>query len=201
MVWAVNPGCKMAGIFYDLKFKKIMSSINEQQVENNYEDLHGIEAVNKIKALAEKSNTCFFCTSINKDRPFQTRPMSVQKIDDEGCIWFLSAADSELNAQILSDNTAQLLFQGSAHSDFLNLYGVAGISTDKAMISALWEPLAKTWFTEGKDDPRITVIMFAPREGYYWDTKHGNAVAFVKMALGAIMGKTMDDSIEGKIIL
>ena len=178
-----------------------MSSINEQQPEKNHEDLHGINAVNKIKQLAEKSNTCFFCTSIGKDGPFQTRPMSVQKIDDEGCIWFLSASDSELNAQLEADQHAQLLFQGSPHSDFLNLHGVAGISRDKAMIHALWEPLVKTWFTEGKDDPRITVIMFAPKEGYYWDTKHGNAVAFVKMALGAVIGKTLDDSIEGKIIL
>ncbi|MGE3509589.1 MAG: pyridoxamine 5'-phosphate oxidase family protein [Vicinamibacterales bacterium] len=32
-------------------------------------------------------------------------------------------------------------------------------------IDELWEPLAKTWFTEGKDDPRITVIKVAPRRG------------------------------------
>ena len=76
-----------------------------------------------------------------------------------------------------------------------------GISRNKEMIDALWQPFIKTWFTEGRDDPRITVIMFVPREGYYWDTKHGNAVAFVKMALGAVIGKTLDDSIEGKIIL
>ena len=103
-----------------------MSSINEQQPEKNYEDLHGNAAVKKIRELAEKSNTCFFCTSLNKGKAFQTRPMSIQKIDDEGCIWFLSSSDSELNAQLKEDNQAQLLFQGSAHSDFLNLYGAAG---------------------------------------------------------------------------
>ena len=26
-------------------------------------------------------------------------------------------------------------------------------------------------------DPRITVIKVTPSDGYYWDTKHGNAVA------------------------
>jgi hypothetical protein len=36
-------------------------------------------------------------------------------------------------------------------------------------------------------------------QGYYWDNKHGNAIAFVKMAAGAIMGKTLDDSIEGRL--
>ena len=57
----------------------------------------------------------------------------------------------------------------------------------------------KTWFTEGVDDPRITAIKFTPKSGYYWDTKHGTAVAGVKMLVGAAIGKTLDDSIEGEL--
>jgi hypothetical protein len=57
----------------------------------------------------------------------------------------------------------------------------------------------KVWFTEGKDDPRISVIEFIPEEGYYWDTKHGKVVAGIKMMIGAAIGKTLDDSIEGKL--
>jgi hypothetical protein len=49
------------------------------------------------------------------------------------------------------------------------------------------------------DDPRITVIKVVPSEGYYWDNKHGNAVAGVKMMIGAMIGKTLDDSVEGKL--
>jgi hypothetical protein len=36
-------------------------------------------------------------------------------------------------------------------------------------------------------------------DGYYWDNKHGNAVAFAKITLGAMLGKTLDDSIEGTL--
>jgi hypothetical protein len=55
----------------------------------------------------------------------------------------------------------------------------------------------KVWFTEGKDDPRISVIKVTPTSGYYWDTKHGSAVAFTKMLIGSIIGTTLDDSVEG----
>jgi general stress protein 26 len=176
-----------------------MDSINKQQQEKNHEDLQGIEAGKKIKELAEKTNTCFFCTAITNGKPVSVRPMSVQKMDEQGNFWFLSANDSHKNAHIEADNKVQLLFMGSAHSDFLSIYGSASISTDKALIKELWEPIIKTWFTEGVDDPRITVIKVATEEGYYWDTKHGNAVAFIKIAAGAIMGKTLDDSIEGRV--
>ena len=127
--------------------------------------------------------------------------MSVQKVDDAGYIWFLSSADSHKNLEIATDPSVKLYFQGSAHSDFLLINGTASVSRDKAKIKELWEPIIKTWFTGGVDDPRITVIKVTPSEGYYWDTKHGMAVAGIKMLIGATIGKTMDDSIEGKISL
>ena len=176
-----------------------MDSINQQQPEKNHEDLIGAEAGEKIKELAEKNNTCYFCTKITSGEPLRTRPMSAQKVGKDGSFWFLSSDDSHKNADIQADNRVQLLFQGSAHSDFLSVYGVATISKDKNLIKELWEPILKTWFTEGEDDPRITVIKVETREAYYWDNKHGDAVAFVKMAAGAIMGKTLDDSIEGNL--
>ena len=97
------------------------------------------------------------------------------------------------------DRKVQLLFQGSAHSDFLCINGTATISKDKNKIKELWEPIIKAWFTEGVDDPRISVIKVEPEHGYYWDNKHGNAVAGIKIMIGAALGKTLDDSVEGKL--
>jgi hypothetical protein len=57
----------------------------------------------------------------------------------------------------------------------------------------------KTWFTEGDNDPRISLIKVSPGDGYYWGTKNGNLVAGVKMLIGAAIGKTLDDSIEGQL--
>lgn len=90
--------------------------------------------------------------------------MSVQKVDDDGTISFLSANDSHKNAQIASNSSVALYFQGSPHSGFLHLHGSASITTDRAVTDELWEPILKVWFTEGKDDPRITAIKFTPAE-------------------------------------
>ncbi|MDQ4141640.1 MAG: pyridoxamine 5'-phosphate oxidase family protein [Bacteroidota bacterium] len=176
-----------------------MDSINQQQHEKNHQDLEGQLAGQKIKELAEKADTCFFCTKITTGLPLKVRPMSVRKVDENGSFWFLSASDSHKNADIQADSKVHLLFQGSAHSDYLSVFGTATISQDKEKIKDLWNPILKTWFTEGEDDPRITVIQIKAQEGYYWDNKHGNTVAFAKIALGAIIGKTLDDSIEGKL--
>jgi len=176
-----------------------MDSINKNQPEENHKDLQGPAAVNQIRAIVKHAPTCFFRTMVTKPDSEGVRPMSVQRVDDDGAIWFLSAADSHKNAELERDPSATLYFQGSAHSDFMVLDGRASVSTDKAKIKELWEPIHKTWFTGGIDDPRITVIRFNPTGGYYWDTKHNIAIAGVKMLIGAAMGRTFDDSIEGKL--
>ncbi len=176
-----------------------MDSINQQQTEENFKDLYAADAIKKIKELTDKAPSCFFCTDIETGKSFSTRPMSVQQVDDEGNLWFMSANDSHKNEEIKNDFAVQLLFQGSSYSDFMSLYGRAGITENKEKIKELWKPIMKTWFTEGIDDPRISVIKVTPEEGYYWDTKHNMAIGLLKRITGAIIGKTMDDSIEGNL--
>lgn len=176
-----------------------MGSINANQPEHNRADLRGAAAVAKIKELVAAAKNCFFTTTSATGETGGTRPMNVRRVDDDGTLWFLSASDSSQNRELAADPAVRLYFQGSPHSDFLHLSGRAATSTDRATIEELWEPVLRTWFTGGVDDPRITVIRFTPTAGYYWDTKHGTAVAYVKMLVGAAVGKTLDDSIEGTL--
>lgn len=176
-----------------------MDSINRNQPERNHESLNGPEAVEKIREIAKEAKTCFFCTLVQSPEQGHARPMNVREVDDSGNLWFLSANDSHKNLELESDPTVKLYFQASPYSGFLELTGRAQVFTDKQKIDDLWEPMIKTWFTEGKDDPRITVIKFTPEGGYYWDNKHGDAVAGIKMMVGAAVGKTLDDSVEGEL--
>lgn len=176
-----------------------MDSINKNQPEENHRDLIGADAVKQIKDTVSSSDTCFFVTTTYSGASTGVRPMNIRNVDEQGTLWFLSASDSHKNAEIANDPTVKLYLQGATHSEFLHLSGDATISTDKAKIKELWNPILKTWFTEGEDDPRITVIKIVPRDAYYWDNKHGKAVAGIKMLIGAAIGKTLDDSIEGKL--
>lgn len=176
-----------------------MDSINRNQPEDNRDDLNGPKAVKKIRELVKEAQTCFFCTAVPSGESSASRPMNVRDVDDDGTLWFLSANDSHKNLEVGIDPSVRLYFQGSPHSEFLMLTGHATILVDKAKLKELWSPVLKTWFTEGFDDPRITIIKVTPTDGYYWDNKHGNAIAGVKMLIGAAIGKTLDDSIEGTI--
>ena len=176
-----------------------MDSINQNQPEDTHKHLSGTDATERIREMAEDAKSCFFCTNAPQSETRGTRPMGVEKVDEAGHLWFLSASDSHKNREIEADPQVRIFMQGSKHSGFLVLDCTAHIHRDQALIDELWDPIMKTWFTEGKGDPRITVIEVAPVSGYYWDTKHGSLVAATKMVIGAAIGKTLDDSVEGRL--
>lgn len=157
------------------------------------------EAIAKMKNLVDgASHICMFCTKVT-DMPFKSRPMGTQKVDDEGNIWFLSAADSEHNAEIAIDNRVQLLYSNPSASEFLIVNGTAQILTDRATIDELWNPMAKAWFPEGKDDPNLSAIKVTTDISHYWDTKYGKAVTLLAIATAAVTGQQFDAGVEGKL--
>ncbi len=175
-----------------------MNSITNTPKEGNHADLMGEEAIKKMRNLIDKAGSCFFCTStlVNK---INSSPMSVQKSDANGDLWFLSPKDSIKNSEIAENSEVTLYFQGSQHADFLELKGKAIISDDKDLIKELWDPMAKSWFKDGIEDPMISVIQFKTESGYYWDNEHGNTIAGVKLLIGVITGTSTDDSQEGSL--
>ena len=153
-------------------------------------------ATERVKEMAEAIDFCMFCTMDGNE--LQARPMSTQKVDDDGNIWFLSDKDSNKNKEIQLNPAVHLMY-GKGHEMFLSLKGEAEILFDKEIIKDLWNPHIKVWFTEGVDDPRISIIKVKYTSGHYWDSKNGRMIQLAKMAASLLSGKTMDDSIEGEL--
>jgi general stress protein 26 len=172
----------------------------KQELEDHHLSLSGSKAVEEIRTVAKNAGVCLFGTLLDR-APLTVRPMAVQSVDEFGNIWFLSSRTSHTNRHIAEDPRVQLLFAHPGKSEFMTLQGIATISDDRALREQHWTPIAKTWFNEGVDDPELTVVKVQAMDGYYWDTKHGKLVSFMKIAAGAITGKTLDDSVEGEVRL
>ncbi len=160
--------------------------------------LHGTNAIKKIQDLADEMPICMFLTSLG-DRPIPTRPMATQRIDDDGCIWFLSSRSSMKDSDIRRDPQVQLIYANRDNAEYLSILGEAEELDDHELKKELWSPMAKTWFPNGVEDPDLTVIRVRAQEGHYWDTKHGRFVAMAKIAASAVTGAGRDDGIEGEL--
>lgn len=170
----------------------------QKNPNKNTTDLTAQDAINKLKELIKKESICLFCTELMK-QPIQTRPMSTQQVDDEGNIWFMSSIKSDKNAEIALNNSVQLFYSNPGNSEYLSVLGNATVSTDRKKIDELWTPIAKAWFTDGKDDKDISVIKVTPHTAYYWDTKSNKMISMLKMLTAMVTGTAPDDGVEGTL--
>jgi general stress protein 26 len=173
-------------------------TLEEKPFMGDIKNLHDQEAITKIKEIGESVKTCMFCTGMD-EIPFSTRPMATQEVDEQGCLWFFSDKQSHKNEDIKSDSKVQLIYADPGNTKFLSVYGTATVFYDKTKVEELWNPFIKTWFQEGKDDPNLSLIKVQSHEAYYWNTKDGRIVTLLKIAAGALSGKEMDGSVEGKL--
>lgn len=161
------------------------------------ENLYNDDAKKKIKEMAEDIDFTMMATNLKK-LPLHMIPMSTKKVDDHGNIWFLSNKNSTHNQNIMNDANIHLIYADKSDMQFLNVYGMATITTDRAMISELYGSGDDAWF-DGKDDPNITAISVKPTEAFYWDPKNNKLVSLVKMGVGAITGNQPDTMDVGKL--
>ena len=142
---------------------------------------------------------CLFCTDLKTDDGSTCRPMTAIKVCDQGNIWFFSEKSSDKNKAIENDKEVQLFFSHPGKSAYLVLNGVAEIILDKTMIEELWTPVAKIWFKEGKDDPKISIIKVTPTTAYYWDNDGNRMINFLKMVASVVTGTNLVSGNQGAL--
>jgi general stress protein 26 len=157
------------------------------------------DAIAKLRELAETIDICMFCTNLKNNDGATCRPMSTQKVCDQGNIWFFSTADSDKNMEIEWNNKVQLYYSHPGKDSYMIVNGVAEIILDREKIEELWSSELKAWFEQGKDDPNISILKVKPTTAYYWDTKGNKMINFLKMMASAATGKNHVDGNEGAL--
>jgi len=175
-----------------------MNNTIKKSTENNKQNLSAQDSIDKLKELIKGESICFFCTQLTQ-QPLTTRPMSTQKVDDDGNIWFMSSLKSDKNKEIAQSNDVQLLYANPTSYEFLSVLGTATIHTDREKIHEMWTPFAKAWFKDGKDDADISLIKITPTSAHYWDTKNNKMISMLQMLASIVTGSTPNNGVEGTL--
>lgn len=166
--------------------------------ESKRKIIEGRDAVKKLRELAEDAKTCMFTTALRDDFP-QCDPMTLQGVDDNGNLWFISSSESDRNHNIQSESRVQLYFSNVKSFKYLYILGNAEIVDDRKKIDEYWNAFSNAWF-DGKDDPRVSLIKVSPVDTKFWETEDSNLMTFLKISISAITGKIGNDGgVIGKL--
>lgn len=142
--------------------------------------------------------------TLNTEHQFHGRPMAIAQVEDDGTLWFLTAADTAKVHEIEFDSHVHLTAQ-KGDSVFVTLSGLATLVEDSAKVNELWREPHRVWFPGGPNDPSIELIKVRPERGEFWDNSGGNRFKFLWEAAKAYATGTTpppdDESEHGRVRL
>lgn len=155
------------------------------------------ESVAKLKELLEDIDFCMLTTFSNGK--LRSRPMSTQKMEKDGELWFFTNDNSLKVSEIEADPRVNCAYSKPDDNCYVSVSGTASISKDRAKIEELWSPILKAWFPEGLDDPTLCLLKVQVEEAEYWDAPNSTLVQLVGFVKALATGTEMSYGEHGKI--
>lgn len=125
-------------------------------------------------------------TTLRSDGSMHSRPMTLLEVDAQGSCWFLLEHDP-------SDDQAYdrvgLTFSDPADADYLAISGQGELTQDRQRLDQLWTRMARPWFPDGPDSPRLAALCVRPERAESWDSPDSRVVRALAMAASVVASK------------
>jgi general stress protein 26 len=130
-------------------------------------------------------------TTPDETGTLQGRPLTVQRVDEDGTVWFLVDADAHwVQTRFPAVNVAF----GDA-STWVSASGAAEVVEDPAVLDELGDPVSDAWFEEGATPAALRVDV---SRADYWDAP-GRVVQLAKLGKAALTGSAPDMGERGVV--
>lgn len=157
------------------------------------------ESIQKLKELMEGIDFCMM-TTIDAGQ-LRSRPMSTQKFEFDGDLWFFTSDNTHKIDEIEKDDRVNVAYAKPDDNKYLSVSGRAEVVKDRGKIEELWNPVLKAWFPEGLDDPHLCLLKVPVEQAEYWDAPTSSIVQLFGMAKALVTGTEADYGENKKIAL
>lgn len=148
-------------------------------------------ATEDIKKVGELIKDIRFAmmTTVSETGHLHSRPMAVQEMEFDGDFWFFTSNNSGKIESIEQDQHVNLAFTKEDDNRWISIAGRAQVVTDRQKMKELWNPLMKTWFPKGVDDPELCLIRVTAESAEYWDAPSSKIVHLYGLAKAIVTGE------------
>jgi len=159
------------------------------------------QQIDKLLEMLKDARTCMLITQEKDNDNLSGRPMGINKIDEDGTMWFFTKESSLKVDEIEESKKVSVAIVNESSQNYLMIHGTATLVNDRAKMKELWSHLMKAWFPLGLDDPDMTLIKVTPQEVNYWDSSSSKMVVLYHLLKAVVTGKEYSEGEHGKINL
>lgn len=128
-------------------------------------------------------------TTVDEDGTLRSRPMATQKVEFDGDLWFFTYASSAKVHEVQHEHAVNVSFANPDDQVYVSTSGTAKLVRDRSKMEQLWNPILKTWFPKGLDDPEIALLKVRVEQAEYWDSPSSAVVLLAGFVKSQITGQ------------
>ena len=126
------------------------------------------------------------------------RPMAHHARRDDGALWFLTPADTDIGEDASAGKAARYSIASGDAKLYAVVDGTLSIEPSKDKLDEIWSPMDAAWFEDGKDDPDVRLVKFTPKSAEIW-ANDSTARAFYEIAKSAASNEVAQPGHHGSV--
>ena len=144
----------------------------------------------QLKSLIEEIKIGML-TTVDDDGTIRSRPLQTVGVEDDGSLWFFTAASSPKISEARADGgRVNLSYANPAKHDYVSVSGTATLSRDREKMKAMWSKWVEVFFPKGLDDPDLALLRVDVEKAEYWDAPGSAVGRLYALAKGLTTGDT-----------
>ncbi len=121
-----------------------------------------------------------------RDTDQHPQPMTHFADPENGALWFITSADTDLVSAIGHGAEAGFTMVSPDQDYHASLCGSLVVYESEEKLDELWSLAAAAWFERGREDPKVTLLKLSPREAAVWATDGNPVIVGLKMMRAAL---------------
>jgi general stress protein 26 len=144
----------------------------------------------RLHELLESAHVVMFSTLDNN--VIRSRPMAIQKVDEDNTLWLLCEERSANVGDIRHYDQVNVTYMDAKSQTYVSLSGKANESGDLEKVRELWNITLKAWFPDGPEQG-VRVIKITPESAEYWSSPSSVVVHAIGLTKALLTGEKYDD--------
>lgn len=139
---------------------------------------HEYEAIAQLWSQLDENSTGMLWVTGSGQHP---QPMTLFPDNKSGVIWIVSSSDTDLVQAINGKSEAACTLQSKNGDYHASLIGDIETTQNDEKLDQLWSFGVAAWFEHGREDPKVTLLKYTPREAAVWETEGSSIKVGLKL--------------------
>lgn len=136
------------------------------------------EAKDQLWKHLDTGRVCMLWATDDGHHP---QPMTMFADEDNGAVWFITSAETDLAQSVAAGAPARMIFMSEKQDYQASLQGTLKIVPEKDKLDELWNVAVAAWFPHGREDPTVRLMRFDPTEAAIWASQSNVVLVGIKI--------------------